>query len=180
MKQIIIVIDMQNGFTNSKNTKKLSDGISNLLQRNLFDVVIATRFHNYKNSMYEKCLFWDKLQNEEEIRITEQLEKYIDLIVDKRTYNCVNQEFIKKLCQLNEGEKPEKVFVVGVDTDCCVLTIATSLFENGIRPVVLTQYVASNGGDDSHRAGLTVLKRLIGEKQLCNKDPMDLMELNKI
>ena len=81
----------------------------------------------------------------------------------------VNSSFIQKLCQLNEGEYPKQVFIVGADTDCCVLTIATALFENNIRPIVLTNYVDSNGGAESNAAGLLCLKRLIGSNQLVDK-----------
>lgn len=34
----------------------------------------------------------------------------------------------------------------------------------------LTNYCESSGGPDSHKAGLLCLKRLIGEKQLCDID----------
>lgn len=37
---------------------------------------------------------------------------------------------------------PEKVFLAGDDTDCCVLASALRLMESGVRPVVLTRYCA--------------------------------------
>ena len=80
----------------------------------------------------------------------------------------MNANFIQRLCQLNGGMYPERVFVICADTDCCVMTIATALFENNIRPVVLSHYCDSNGGPESHHAGLLCLKRLIGEKQIIN------------
>ncbi|MDR4235666.1 hypothetical protein, partial [Priestia megaterium] len=75
---------------------------------------------------------------------------------------------------------PKKVFIIGADTDCCVLTIATALFENNIRPIVLTKYVDSNGGSESHKAGLLVLKRLIGKNQLVDVDPASREDLDII
>ena len=78
----------------------------------------------------------------------------------------MNQHFLQRICQLNDGNFPEKLFIAGVDTDCCVLKIATDLFENNIRPVVLTNYCGSNGGSESHLAGIICMKRLIGEGQL--------------
>lgn len=110
MKNILIVIDMQNGFLENKYTKNLISQIEELLNT-----------------------------------------------------------FLQRLCQLNDGQLPRKVYLAGVDTDCCVLTTATSLFENNIRPIVLTKYCASNGGPQSHEAGILCLKRLIGEKQLFHK-----------
>ena len=67
---------------------------------------------------------------------------------------------------MNDGLLPDKVFVIGVDTDCCVLTTATGLFEHNVRPVVLSQYCNSNGGEESHKAGLLCMSRLIGKKQI--------------
>ena len=55
------------------------------------------------------------------------------------------------------------------DTDCCVLTIATSLFEHNITPIVLTNYCQSNGGETAHITGIKCLERLIGKKQIVDK-----------
>ena len=104
----------------------------------------------------------------------------MDYVVEKYIYNCINANFIQRLCQLNDGTYPEKVFVIGADTDCCVLTIATALFENNIRPVVLTKYCDSNGGESSHKAGILSMERLIGEKQLVDIEPTLKDELNNI
>ena len=110
----------------------------------------------------------------------ESLEKNVDYIVKKTIYNCVNADFSQKRCQLNEGKYPEKVFIVGADTDCCVLTIATSLFEYNIRPIVLSHYCDSNGGPESHKAGIICLKRLIGESQLFDSPLREKSQLQNI
>jgi nicotinamidase-related amidase len=172
MKNIVIVVDMQNGFARYEQTKKLTERIIDLLDRNIFDSVVATRFLNDDNSTYEKLFDWHRLKTVEEQMINPQILKHVDCIFDKYVYNCVTPTFIQKLCQLNDGVYPEKVFVVGADTDCCVMTIATSLFENNIRPVVLTHYCDSNGGPDSHKAGLLCMKRLIGQGQMVDIEIM--------
>ena len=46
MKNIVIVVDMQNGFTRYGQTKKLTERIIDLLDRNIIDSVVATRFFN--------------------------------------------------------------------------------------------------------------------------------------
>ena len=168
MKNILLVVDMQNGFARYNQTIKLTEKIKELLKLKVFDSVVATRFLNDTNSIYEQLFGWKRLESEDERAIASGYEKYIDYVFDKYVYNCINASFIQKLCQLNDGKYPEKIFVVGADTDCCVLTIATGLFENNIRPIVLTNYCDSNGGSDSHKAGLLCMKRLIGEKQLSN------------
>lgn len=180
MKNILIIVDMQEGFICNAQTKQLKNSIVELLDKNIFDVVIATRFLNEKDSIYEKLFDWKQLEQEEERRIQDDIMKHVDYVADKYIYNCVNTSFIQRLCQLNEGIYPEKVFIVGVDTDCCVLTIATSLYENNIRPIVLTQYTGSTGGNKSHEAGLLCMKRLIGEKQLSNIIPKTSEDIYKL
>ena len=168
MKNILLIVDMQNGFARYPQTVALTNKIKKLLELNIFDTVVATRFLNDTNSIYEQLFDWKKLKTEEERALAPGYEKYVDYVFDKYIYNCVTPNFLQKLCQINDGKYPEKIFIVGADTDCCVLTIATNLFENNIRPIVLTNYCDSNGGSDSHNAGLLCMKRLIGEKQLTN------------
>ena len=180
MKNILIVIDMQNGFARQEQTKGLSRKIEKLLDSHIFDVVIGTRFLNSDNSMYEKLFDWTRLKTEEERTIPDNLIKHMDYVEDKYIYNCVNSNFIQRLCQLNDGEFPEKVCIAGMDTDCCVLTIATAMFEYNIRPIVLTEYCASNGGLESHTAGIICMKRLIGEKQLVEGEIASKEKLKEI
>lgn len=166
MKNILLVVDMQNGFARREQTTALIGKIKTLLQQEVFDVVVATRFLNSDNSIYEQLIGWNKLKTENEREIIPSIYEHVDYVFDKSIYNCVNCNFLQKICQLNDGEFPKKIFIVGADTDCCVLTIATGLFECNIRPVVLTKYCNSNGGPESHQAGLICMRRLIGEKQL--------------
>lgn len=67
---------------------------------------------------------------------------------------------------IEKYKKAIEQYIAGIDTDCCVLATATSLFERNIRPVVLAHYCASNGGERSHAAALTVLERTIGAQQI--------------
>lgn len=166
MKNILILINMQNGFTEHPQTKSLSKKIKNMLALNLFDEVVATYFMNYDNSIYEKLMNWERLKSDEDRAIPSELQPYIDEGFPKNLYSCVSPNFLQMICQLNDGTYPEKLFVAGVDTDCCVLKMAVDLFENNIRPIVLTDYCYSNGGEEFHKAGLSCMKRLIGDKQL--------------
>lgn len=75
---------------------------------------------------------------------------------------------------------PESLFICGIDTDCCVISTAVNLFEIGIRPIVLTQYCASNGGESSHQATLTCLGRLIGSHHLVNDCIEKISDVEKI
>lgn len=169
---------MQHGFTNSNRMTKVTEEIHKLLESKVFDIVIATRFLNGDNSVYEKLFNWKNLKTEKECALVKGYEQYVDYISDKSIYTCINPNFMQKVCQLNGGNYPEEIFLAGVDTDCCVLATATSLFESNIRPIVLTKYCDSNGGIDYHKAGLLCLKRLIGTKQLVDKEIVTKEDLN--
>lgn len=169
MKHILILVDMQNGFTRHDQTKQLVERIASLLHLRVFDHVITTRFMNYDHSIYEKLFAWHGVKTQEEQKLCRDFDQYSDFVVEKTVYSCVNPHFLQRLCQLNDGVYPQKVYVAGVDTDCCVLKIATDLFEHNICPIVLSHYCASNGGIASHEAGILCMKRLIGEKQIWDK-----------
>ncbi|WP_408634333.1 cysteine hydrolase family protein [Mycoplasmopsis fermentans] len=62
--------------------------------------------------------------------------------------------------------KPEEIYICGIDTDCCVQATAVNLFEKRIRPIVLSNYCASNGGPESHEAALKTLSRAIGKENI--------------
>lgn len=172
MKKIVIVIDLQNGFVRNEQTREVSRKIRELLDKRCFDSIIATRFINREDSQYTNILNWHRLMDSPDIDLVDGIMP--NLIVDKYIYTCVNDKFIEKLKTINDGILPEKVFIVGVDTDCCVLKTAVDLFEAGIQPIVLLRYCASNGGPHSHEAGITVMKRLIGNACLIDEEISDL------
>ncbi|AJQ45357.1 isochorismatase [Ureaplasma diversum] len=180
MKNILLVVDMQNGFARYEQTKVLKQKIFNLLQLEKFDYVIATRFLNTDNSVYERWLKWNKLKDQHEQAIDHSYLKYIDFVVDKNVYNCINQQFLDKLYEINNNQLPDKIYIVGADTDCCILIVATALFENNIRPVVLLNYCASNGGELAHNAGILCLKRLIGKDQLVDVEITEKLDLSSL
>lgn len=159
-KKILIIVDMQNGFARHEETKAVADKIVALTQKGFFDAVIATRFINREGSPYTEILNWHKLMGSPETDLVEGMK--VDYVVDKYIYTCVNDGFLNLLSKINGGVLPGSVYICGVDTECCVLKIATDLFEQSVRPVVLLDYCASNGGEVGHNAGIEAMKRLIG------------------
>lgn len=157
---------MQNGFATSRQTQHLGENIVNFISKKPFDCIIATRFINTDKSIYEKQLNWKHLKTREEQNLFPGIQENIHLLFDKNTYSCVNKNFLKLLTKANNNCLPEEIYIMGVDTDCCVLTTASNLFDQGIRPIVLKKYCESNGGPDSHAAGLLCLKRLIGKNNI--------------
>lgn len=180
MKNILIIIDVQNGFIQDDNTAEVVRKLKDLLYLGLFDVVIGTRYINAPNSTFERLFDYTALTTEDEVNIPIELRYSIDWTVDKYTYDCVNSSFIQRLCQLNDGSIPSRVFIAGLDTDCSVLVSASSLFELNIEPIVLADYCYSTGGEEAHEAGLKCLYRLIGRKRVVEKDIKSMMDLRSI
>ena len=64
----------------------------------------------------------------------------------------------------------EQADLCSIGTDGCVLKTAVDLFEAGIRPLVLADFCASHGGPACHEAGLLLLRRFIGARQVVEAD----------
>ena len=77
MKNILLVIDVQNGFINSS-TENTKNEIVDLLKSKIFDIIIATKFINNNGSNFEKILKWNKLKDKKEQQIDNNVENYID------------------------------------------------------------------------------------------------------
>lgn len=178
MKNILIVVDIQNGFNRYEQTHVLADKIVKLTNSGLFDKIIATRFRNKEGSQYTKFLNWHRLIESPDIDLVDGIKA--DEVVDKWIYTCINDDFMSLLKRFNDGEMPTHVFICGADTDCCVLKTATDIFEQGLMPIVLTEYCDSNAGPKSHDAGLLVMGRLIGKKCIVSDKITSRDDLAKI
>ena len=137
MKKILLIVDVQNGFITNPELAEIEGRINTLLSSNTFDSVISTVYENYENSPIIRFIGWKKRLTENEQELKEVVKEKSDFVVRKRTYSALNDDLLGALCKANDGTLPECVYIVGVDTECCVLATATDLFEIGIRPIVL-------------------------------------------
>ncbi len=165
-KNILLIVDAQAGFMKKAEMESLKYKISELLSLEIFDIIIATKFMNSSYSSYHRYINWEKMQNPQDQKLIKSVQSRANLVIEKSIYSCINADFIQKITQYCEGSYPENIYILGVDTDCCVLKIAVDLFEVNIRPIILSDYCFSNGGLSSHEAGLLCMKRLIGRKQI--------------
>jgi len=165
MKNILLIIDIQKGFITNNETAVVRDRIDELIDSQYFDYTIATVYSNYENSPITQLMGWKKLMTQDEQQLVGSTQKS-DYIVYKNKYSAVNDELLSILSTLFNENDEKCIFVVGVDTECCVLATATDLFEHGIRPIVLSKYCASSSGEDYKRAGLTSLINLIGKNNI--------------
>ena len=155
MKNIIIV-DMQKGFIN-KNNKHLVNKINNYLNESKFNNIFYTKFYNNDNSPFFNILKWNGMMSLEDLEFVVKINPMCE-ILEKNTYG-LNMEQINFLKELNINE----VEICGTDTDACVLTIAYQLFDNNIKPIILSDLCASSSKDKNiHYNALQIMRRSFG------------------
>lgn len=163
MSEPLLIVDVQVGFINDF-THHIPQRVVRLIERNDYAPLIFTRFINAPDGPYDRFLDWHSCDREPETKIVPELEPFAraDFIFAKPGLCGLPDELTNYLRQ----QGIERIFIVGIDTDMCVLKIAMDLFDIGIEPLVFTDCCASTAGLQAHLAGLAVLSRNIGAQRL--------------
>ena len=155
----LLIVDVQVGFINDA-TRHILPKVEALQKR--YKHVYATRFINIEGSPYRNLLDWHRFYTDSD-DVPLAFEPVGGVVVlDKQVYTCVTPAFLADL----RDKGIEEVAICGIDTDACVSACAVDLFENGIRPVLLSDACASHAGAEYHEAALRILARLIGKNQI--------------
>ena len=155
MKNIIIV-DMQKGFIN-ENNKHIVEKINNYIATNNFDNIFVTKCINDDKSPYTKILNWNGVTKKEEQDIICNTPLRAKIL----TKNCygITNDYIKLFKDLGITEME----ICGTDTDACCLAIAFNLFDNNIRPIILSSLCASSSrNNEIHNYALEIMRRQFG------------------
>ena len=133
--KILIVIDMQKGFMTNKNYENLNFKVENLITSSNYDKVIYTKFINKKNSLYETKIKWTGLQDKESQEFSINVPENATIFT-KYGYGLTSR-------QLNQIKRlgVDSVDICGLQTTCCVYAISLQLFDIGIYPNILINYV---------------------------------------
>jgi nicotinamidase-related amidase len=163
MADAVLVVDVQNGFLNDY-TRHIPGRISELMQRDRPHPILFTRFINERGGPYHRFLDWHACVDEPETCVADELLPYVDdrLVFAKPGLAGVSDELKLYLIE----QKIDRVRLVGIDTDMCVLKVALDVFDLGVEPIVLVDCCASTSGLQAHLAGLAVLARNIGAERL--------------
>lgn len=163
MGQALLVVDVQRCFLN-KFTSHVPERIVRLVEGGAFEPVLFTRFINAREGPYHRFLDWHECEGPPGTELAPELERWAapDRIFTKPGYTGISQELADRL----RADAPQRVVIVGIDTDMCVLKVAMDVFDLGMEPVVLIDCCASTAGLQAHLAGLAVLSRNIGPEQL--------------
>ncbi|HEY9741616.1 MAG TPA: isochorismatase family cysteine hydrolase [Coleofasciculaceae cyanobacterium] len=163
MSEPLIVVDVQSGFINEF-THHIPQRVARLIQRDEYAPLLFTRFVNAPDGPYQRFLDWHSCDSEPETKIVPELEPWAksETVFSKLGLCGIPDELASYLRE----QRFERIFLVGIDTDMCVLKLAMDFFDMGIEPIVLTDCCASTAGLQAHLAGLAVLSRNIGANRL--------------
>ena len=161
MKKVLIVVDVQNYFMNSL-TKNLPVKIKEYVEKHHkeFEEIIFTNFINDQGSNSYKS-GWKECTQPPDTELVDELKPIITLghVFPKNVLSCLKVPAIKKLLE-EKGVK--KLYLCGIDTDCCVLATAYDGFDDGYEIVVLENLSMTHTGKGLHNYALKLINRNIG------------------
>lgn len=164
-KTALLVIDPQNYFMSGPYTRRLPGKIRGLIENEKFDFVVFTKFVNNGKTGFSRILMWKKCTGGRAIEIVKELKPFSNVknTFIKDTYSPFkNARFVKFLNGMGIGT----IYIVGTDTDACILSTAVDAFDLGFQPIILKDICASHSGPARHRQALGLLKALIGKNSV--------------
>ena len=138
--RVLMVVDMQRGFIQGNSVyERLKDRIDEYIDREAYDLVVYTKFKNipHKNSLYVSRLDYAGMRTPTEQSIVVHMsENYV--ILEKFGY-ALDQEGVECIQSLGV----DSIDMCGIQADACVYAIALQLFDMGVYPNILMNYVAT-------------------------------------
>lgn len=135
--KILLVIDMQKGFMENNKYVNLSNRISDYITKSNYDKIIFTKYINekLKNSLYQDKMGWTKLTTKDEQDFSLNIPENAK-IMEKYGYglNIQDLDYIKSL-------DIKEIDICGLKSEACVYAIALQLWDIGIYPNILYNYV---------------------------------------
>jgi len=168
MKNLLLIIDMQEGFRYTESEAILPNLLK--LKKSFNGKIVFSKFVNNKNSLFEKQLNWIKFQNDEDKKIFSELQASDNIELDHDTYTVFNEE-LKEFISKN---KITKVYLCGIYTDVCIIKTAMDLFDNNIETFVVEDACNSLHGKKNHDSAIDSLKHILGKKQILLTDDVCL------
>ena len=150
MRDILIVVDLQEDFKVEPYYSKIINYIKN--NKDKYDQIIATRFINTPDSPFVQKLNYDGAMTRS------KLEFSYNILFGKHTYGC-GSGFYKYL-------KEDNIYIVGCDTDACILAMCYEMFKYNMNFYILSKYCYSSGGEEFHKSAIDIIKRNFGENTI--------------
>ncbi|MGD9901261.1 MAG: isochorismatase family protein [Spirochaetales bacterium] len=163
----LLVVDMQAGFINEHN-KEYVPAVIELIESNLFDNYIYTKYINTANSPFSKILGWTDLQDSASQQLVVPYLNNSEIIVQKHTYG-ISDDRVKKF----KEDKVKEIYICGTDIDACVYAIGISLFDNNVKPIFITDAcMTSSETDDLRDWSLKIIERQFGNACMITSDEL--------
>lgn len=138
----LLIVDVQKGFSPDAGLLK---GIAEIVPG--YRKVVMTKFVNRKGSLYRSVLGWHEDGGDLVLDVR-------DAVVFEKSGYGLPPESVEEM----KGMGCVEWHVCGLETDACVLACAYSLWDAGIRPVILEGLCHS----PLHREGVMVARRQFG------------------
>lgn len=138
--KILLVVDMQKGFMKNKKYLDLNNKISDYIARSNYDKIIFTKYINEKskNSLFQDKIGWTKLTTKDEQDFSLNIPKNA-IIMEKYGYGLNRQD----LDYINSLDIKE-IDICGLKSEACVYAISLQLWDMGIFPNILYNYIEGN------------------------------------
>lgn len=167
MRPVLAVVDVQKGFIRGESAP-LVPRIVELVARwqDAGGDVLFTRFWNYPNSPFERLVGWTAMTGQPETDLVPELAPALErphTVADKRSYGLFADS---RSAQVVDKHKWTDIYVCGIATESCVLATAVETFERGLTPWVISDACVSHAGATAHEAGMLVIERFIGARQV--------------
>lgn len=160
-RSCLLIIDVQEGFINEY-TEHIPKKIERYVKSHSFDYVVATKYINRLDTPCYLWLGWEEMMESSMQNLVPIIDGLAERTFLKTTYSCFTEEFEKFLMD----EEIAYLYLVGIDTDCCVLKTAFDCFDREIPFCVVLPCCASSGGDEFHQMTKQLLLRSCGKKQV--------------
>ncbi len=131
---------MQCGFMTDDNYRDLNMRLDKYIKNSHYETIIFTQFKNnyMKNPLYQERIGWHELIDEESIAFSLDVPEGA-IVMEKFGYG-LKLEDLKRIKDLNESS----VDICGLKANACVYAISLQLFDMGIHPNILFNYVECN------------------------------------
>lgn len=159
-RRALVIVDAQDGFIHKAHNGNLAlQRIHDLIAHAGASTIVATTFINQPDSLFCTELGYTKMSGSDPAtRLDPTVSKHADAIVPKEGYG-LDPETAQHIAEFLTHRGVTSAYIVGFDTDACVLAIAYCLFDAGIMPIIVSDGCASGGGQALHEAALQIAQR---------------------
>lgn len=166
MSNCLLIVDMQLGFY-WDGFEDLAGRICEEAQSGKYGHIVASYLKNSKDAPFAKLANYEGCMQPREQLNHVAIKNVAKMEFAKSTSSSLTVEFYQWLMD----NKIDTVYLCGVDTDCCVMSTAFSLFDLGIKPVVLANLCECRSSKDLHECALRIIKHSLGSEAVQNARP---------